>query len=200
MLALEIRSLLSTCILRENSSFSRKGPVAASPCKGMGQWHLTNPAQGEFSRRKNVQTCFRIVLWPVLARGRPWPARFVHLSVARWRCNGGTGVGPTGEHCPGVIYQGNGSHEIPRLRPTALGTWPWHLRTQLPHFLWPLGAVALDRAPALLGQIDKVNDASAQLCRQRLVVPSPKLLEHSLAVTLVAAHCQKLCIAATPLN
>jgi hypothetical protein len=44
--------LLSTCILRENSSFSRKGPVAASPCKGMGQCHLTNPVQGEFASKK----------------------------------------------------------------------------------------------------------------------------------------------------
>ena len=44
--------LLSTCILRENSSFSRNGPVAASPCKDMGQCHLTNPAQGEFASKK----------------------------------------------------------------------------------------------------------------------------------------------------
>jgi hypothetical protein len=59
--------------------FSRNGPVAASPCKGMCQWQLTIPAKGEFAS-KNVQICFRTILWPVLARGRPWPARFVHLS------------------------------------------------------------------------------------------------------------------------
>ena len=27
-----------------------------------------------------------------------------------------------------MIYQGNGSHDITRLRPTAPGAWPWHLR------------------------------------------------------------------------
>jgi hypothetical protein len=31
-------------------------------------------------------------------------------------------------------HQGNGSHEIPRLRPTAPGTWPWHLRACLCDF------------------------------------------------------------------
>jgi hypothetical protein len=32
--------------------FSRNGPVAASPCKGMGQWQLTNPAKGKFASKK----------------------------------------------------------------------------------------------------------------------------------------------------
>jgi hypothetical protein len=73
-------------------------------------------------RRIRVEvTCFRTVLWPVLARGRPCPARFVRLSreltVQWWHI------------CPGVIYQGSDGHDVTRLRPTAPGTW--HLRACL---------------------------------------------------------------------
>jgi hypothetical protein len=32
--------------------FSRNGPVAASPYKGMDQWQLTSPAKGEFVSKK----------------------------------------------------------------------------------------------------------------------------------------------------
>jgi hypothetical protein len=52
---------------------------AASPCKGMGQWQLTSPAKGEFASKK----MFGHVLGQFYgrsARGRPWPARFVHLT------------------------------------------------------------------------------------------------------------------------
>jgi hypothetical protein len=45
------------------------------------------------------------------ARGRPWPARLMHLTSRELtRRSGGTGVGPADEHCPGGIYQGSGSH------------------------------------------------------------------------------------------
>jgi hypothetical protein len=115
------------------------------------------------SRRKNVQTCFRTVLWPVLARGRPWAARFVHLSrelaVQRWHMS----CGPTDEHCPGAIYQGNGSHEIPRLRPTAPGTWPWG--TSAPAFEnfrnMPATGPRVDRSRANAGETAECIDLAA---------------------------------------
>jgi hypothetical protein len=47
-----VADLLSACTFHKNSSFSRNGPVAASPCKGMGQWQLSNPAKGEFASKK----------------------------------------------------------------------------------------------------------------------------------------------------
>jgi hypothetical protein len=97
----------------------------------------------------------RTVLWPVLARGRPWPARFVHLS-RELTVQGGTGVGPTGEHCPGVICQGNGSHDITRLRPTAPGTWPWHLHACLCEF--QSGIYAGDRPPSGSGSCQRGRD------------------------------------------
>jgi hypothetical protein len=38
--------------LPQKQLFFRNGPVAASPCKGMDQWQLTNPAKGEFASKK----------------------------------------------------------------------------------------------------------------------------------------------------
>jgi hypothetical protein len=69
------------------SALLPKRTSGGKPVQGHGSGvALTNPAKAN-SRRKNVQTCFRTALWPVLARGRPWPARFVHLSremAAQW--------------------------------------------------------------------------------------------------------------------
>jgi hypothetical protein len=72
-------------------------------------------------------------------------------------------LGPTGEHCPGAIYQGNGSHEIPRLRPTALGTWPWHLRTWLCDFqeYMPATGPRADRGRVNAGETAEYIDLAA---------------------------------------
>jgi hypothetical protein len=48
---------LSTCTFHKNSSVSRNGPVAASPCKGMDQWSSVTP-----QRRIRVEKLFKHVL------------------------------------------------------------------------------------------------------------------------------------------
>jgi hypothetical protein len=66
-------------------------------------------------------------------------------------------------HCPGGIYQGNGSHGIPRLLPTAPGTWPWHLRACLCSFQEYMLATGprADRGRANAGETAECIDLAA---------------------------------------
>ena len=67
----------------QKARYTRPGPIhGRSVPRKARAWTSDNklaPHKAN-SRQKNVQTCFRTILWPVLARGRPWPACFVHLS------------------------------------------------------------------------------------------------------------------------
>jgi hypothetical protein len=76
-------------LLRKNSSFPETDQWRQARARAWASGNKLTPQKAN-SRRKNVQTCFRTVLWPVLARGRPWPARFVHLSreltMQWWHC------------------------------------------------------------------------------------------------------------------
>jgi hypothetical protein len=67
-----------------------------------------------------------------------------------------TGFGPADEHRPGATYQGNGVHEIPRLRPTAPGTSMVLAPPRLP--LRISGIYAGDRPPSGSGSCQRGRD------------------------------------------
>jgi hypothetical protein len=73
------RDQLSKGILRKKNTSTDTDQRRQARARAWASGNKLAP-QKTNSRRKNVQTGFRTVLWPVLARSRPWPARFVHLS------------------------------------------------------------------------------------------------------------------------
>jgi hypothetical protein len=102
-----------------------------------------------------------------MARSRPRPSMACSFCAPQSRAGGAMVAQELDQLVAtvltGAIYQGNGSHEIPRLRPTAPGTLPWHLRACLCGFqeYMPATGPRADRGCANAGETAEYIDPGA---------------------------------------